>query len=63
MKLRTEIKKHLEDTGLKAYQLADLATIPRSSIYRYLNKEQDLVFRNVEKVKKAMELTQASSPK
>jgi len=61
MKLHTQIKKHLEDTGLKAYQLADLANIPRSSLYRYLNKEQDLVFRNAEKVKKAIELTQAKS--
>ncbi len=57
MKLHTEIKNHLQDTGLKAYQLADLANIPRSSLYRYLNKEQDLVFRNAEKVKKAMKLT------
>ncbi len=52
MKLKTEIENYLDRTGLKAYQLADLADVTRSSIYRYLKGEQDLVLATAEKIKR-----------
>jgi len=52
MKLKTEIKLYLDKTGIKAYQLADLAKVTRSSLYRYLNGKQDLVLSNAEKIRK-----------
>jgi len=54
MKLKTEIKRYLENSGLKIYQLADLANITRSSLYRYMNGEQDLFLSVAEKLKKVM---------
>lgn len=54
MKLKTEIKRYLEHTGLKPYQLADLAGITRSSLYRFLNDEQDLYLAIAEKIRKVI---------
>ncbi len=56
MKLKTEIKNYLKDSGLKIYQLADLANITRSSLYRYMNGKQDLFLSMAEKVKKVMRI-------
>ena len=56
MKLKTEIKRYLERTGLKPYQLADLANITRSSLYRYLNNEQDIFLSIAEKIKKVIRI-------
>ena len=52
MKLKTQIQNYLDRTGIKAYQLADLAKVTRSSLYRFLNGKQDLVLKNAEKIKK-----------
>ena len=54
MKFKTEIKRYLENSGLKIYQLADLANITRSSLYRYMNGEQDVFLSVAEKLKKVM---------
>jgi len=56
MKLKTEIKRYLERTGLKPYQLADLANITRSSLYRYLNGESDIFLSIAEKIKKVIRI-------
>jgi len=56
MKLKTEIKRYLENSGLKIYQLADLANITRSSLYRYMNNEQDLYLSMAEKIKKVIRI-------
>ena len=56
MKLKTEIKRYLDNSGLKTYQLADLANITRSSLYRFMNDEQDLYLSVAEKVKKAIRI-------
>ena len=56
MKLKTEIKRYLENSGLKIYQLADLAAITRSSLYRFMNDEQDLFLSVAEKVKKIIRI-------
>ena len=44
---------HMKKTGLKAYQIADLARVPRVSIYRFLSGSKDLKlaqWRSVEKI-------------
>ena len=46
----------MKRTGVKAYQLADLSNITRSSLYRYLRDEQDLFLASAEKIRKAMAL-------
>ena len=54
MKLKTEIKRYLENSGLKIYQLADLANITRSSLYRFMNDKQDLFLSVAEKIRKVI---------
>jgi predicted transcriptional regulator len=47
------IEAYMRRTGLKAYQVADLARVPRVSIYRFLSGSKDLKlsqWRNVEKI-------------
>lgn len=56
MKLKTEIKIYLKNSGLKIYQLADLADITRSSLYRFMNDEQDLYLSVAEKIKKVIRI-------
>jgi len=56
MKLKTEIKRYLGNSGLKIYQLADLANITRSSLYRFMNDEQDLFLSVAEKIKKIIRI-------
>ncbi len=56
MKLKTEIKTYLKTSGLRIYQLADLANVTRSSLYRFMNDEQDLFLSVAEKVKKVIRI-------
>jgi len=39
---KKKIEAYMKRTGLKAYQIADLAKIPRVSIYRFLSGSRDL---------------------
>lgn len=50
--MKTEIEKYLKKTGLKAYQLADLAKVERSIIYRYLAGQRDMMLKNATKIQK-----------
>lgn len=36
------VETYLQQTGLKLYQLADLARVPRKSMYRFMSGDQDL---------------------
>ena len=54
MKLKTEINNYLKRTGMKAYQLALAANVTPSSIYRFLNDEQDILLAIAEKIKKVI---------
>lgn len=50
---RKMILAYMKRTGLKAYQLADLAKVPRVSLYRFLSGKHDLrlsQWRSVEKI-------------
>jgi len=47
------IEAYMRRTGLKAYQVADLAKVPRVTIYRFLSGNKDLrlsQWRSVEKL-------------
>lgn len=55
MTLQEQIRQFLARTGLKPYQLADLAKIPRPTAYRFLNGERDITLTTAEMLKKAME--------
>ena len=54
-------KKQIEDymrlTGLRAYQVADLAKVPRVSIYRYLKGKRDLKLSQWHSVEKLISKT------
>jgi predicted transcriptional regulator len=39
---KRKIEAYMKRTGLKAYQVADLCSIPRVSIYRFLSGSRDL---------------------
>ena len=44
---------YMKRTGLKTYQVADLARVPRVSLYRFLSGKKDLrlsQWRSVEKI-------------
>ncbi len=50
---RKMIEAYMRRTGLKAYQVADLAKIPRVTIYRFLSGNKDLrlaQWRSVERL-------------
>ena len=50
---KRQIMAYMKKTGLKAYQIADLARVPRVSIYRFLSGSKDLKlaqWRSVEKI-------------
>jgi predicted transcriptional regulator len=47
------IMAYMKKTGLKAYQVADLARVPRVSLYRFLSGAKDLKlaqWHSVEKI-------------
>lgn len=54
MELKTEIEKHLERTGKRIYHLADEAGVPRTSVYRFLNGERDLLLETAKKIEAAI---------
>lgn len=50
---RKMIEAYMKRTGLKAYQIADLARVPRVSVYRFLSGKKDLKlsqWRSVERL-------------
>jgi predicted transcriptional regulator len=47
--------EYLKKTGLKAYHLADLARVPRPSLYKWLNYGRDLKLATWEKIRKVIE--------
>lgn len=53
--LRDEIKGYLAWKGIKAYHLADKADVSYRSIYQYLSGKADILLRNAEKIRRAME--------
>ena len=47
------IMAYMKRTGLKTYQVADLAQVPRVSLYRFLSGKKDLrlaQWRSVERI-------------
>ena len=54
--LKPMIRRYLDRTGLKAYELSDLAGIPRSTIYRLLKNQRTITLTTAEKILKAMSL-------
>jgi len=51
--LAIDIQKYLDKTGLKAVQLAKLASVSYSSIYRLLSGDRDSVhLKTAEKIRK-----------
>ncbi len=47
------IEAYMRRTGLKAYQVADLARVPRVTLYRFLSGSKDMrlsQWRSVEKL-------------
>lgn len=48
--LKKTIMKYLKRTGLKPYQLADMAGVPRPTIYRYLKGEREIMLSTAEKL-------------
>lgn len=55
MTLRDQIRQYLKKTGLKPYRLADMARVPRPTIYRFLNAERDITNETGEMLRSAME--------
>ena len=54
--LKPRIRRYLDRTGLKAYELSDLAGIPRSTIYRLLKNQRTITLTTAEKISRAMSL-------
>jgi plasmid maintenance system antidote protein VapI len=52
--MKKDMEKYLKKTGLKPYQLADLAKVNRSIVYRYLNGQRDLMLGTAEKIRKVI---------
>jgi plasmid maintenance system antidote protein VapI len=55
MKPKTEVTNYLKRSGLKKYQLADLAGIPRSSLYRWLNGQTVINLTTWMKLKRVLD--------
>lgn len=56
MNLKEQIATYLKVSGKKPYQLADEANVSRTSVYRFLNGERDLLLDTANKLKDQMEL-------
>ena len=52
MKKTTRVNRYLQKTGLKAYLLADMAKVPRTSLYRWLKGNGDLPLSQWDKIEK-----------
>jgi len=50
MKIKQKIRAYLKKTGLKIYQLEDMAKVPRAVIYRYLRGERSISLKSFEKI-------------
>lgn len=55
MTLREQIRQYLKKTGMKPYKLADMAKVPRPTIYRFLDGERDVLNKTAEMLRSAME--------
>lgn len=51
MDLKTEIKKYLQRTGMRPYELADKAKVSKTSVYRFLKGERGLLLETADKLK------------
>jgi predicted transcriptional regulator len=55
MGLKEEIEQFLGEKGAKAYELADLADVPRTCVYRLLNGDRSSVMETTaEKLRQAI---------
>jgi len=53
--LKLQIKEYLEKSKTRPYQLAKIAGVPATSIYRFLKGERGLNLDTAEKIKKIIE--------
>lgn len=49
---RAEIRSYLTKSGLKLYQLAELARVPSKSLYRFMKYDGDLKLEYWRKIEK-----------
>jgi len=52
---KQKIKTYLKRKKLKRYELADLAGIPRTCVYRYLSGERGLNLDTAEKIQRVID--------
>jgi plasmid maintenance system antidote protein VapI len=50
--IKQQIIDYLEKTGLKPYQLADLAKVPRPTVYRFIKGEREMYASTIDKLMK-----------
>jgi predicted transcriptional regulator len=54
MQLRDEIHKFLTHGKMRPYQLADLAKVPRTCVYRLLKGERGVLEETAQKLRRTM---------